>query len=176
MNTWSHPPLLIYEKDKTMKKPILALITTTLAAATLITPIAAQAQTSRGELRRDRQEIREETRDLRDAQRSGTRGEIRDARGEVREARQEYREDLNDRRYHGHHGNRFNAPFRYNTFNVGVRLSPQYYGSNFRISNYGSYRLPAPGYNKRYVRHYRDLLLVNVRSGNVVRVYRGFYR
>jgi Ni/Co efflux regulator RcnB len=160
-------------KDKMMKKPILALI----AAATLISPIAAQAQTSRGELRRDRQEIREETRDLRDAKRNGTRADVRDARGEVREAKQEYREDRNDRRrYQNNRGNRFNAPFRYNSFNVGVRLSPQYYGSNYRVSNYGSYRLPAPGYNKRYVRHYRDLLLVNVRSGNVVRVYRGFYR
>jgi Ni/Co efflux regulator RcnB len=159
-----------------MKKPILALISTTLAAATLITPIAAQAQTSRGELRRDRQEIREETRDLRSAQRNGTRADVRDAQGEVREARQEYREDLNDRRYYGNRGNRFNAPFRYNRFNVGVRLSPQYYHSNYRASNYGSYRLPAPGYNTRYVRHYRDLLLVNVRNGHVVRVYRGFYR
>jgi Ni/Co efflux regulator RcnB len=159
-----------------MKKPIIALLSTALAAATLITPIAAQAQTSRGELRRDRQEIREETRDLRQAYRGGNRAEIRDARGEVREARQEYREDLNDRRHYGNHGNRFNAPFRYNSFNIGVRLAPQYYGSGYRISNYGSYRLPAPGYNTRYVRHYRDLLLVNVRSGHVVQVYRGFYR
>ena len=155
-----------------MKKPILAL----LAAATLITPIAAQAQTSRGELRRDRQEIRAETKDLRQAKRYGSGADVRDARSEVREARQEYREDKSDRRYSGHYGSRFNAPFRYNSFNIGVRLSPQYYGSNYRVSNYGSYRLPAPGYNKRYVRHYRDLLLVNVRSGNVIKVYRGFYR
>jgi Ni/Co efflux regulator RcnB len=159
-----------------MKKPIIALLCKALAAATLITPIAAQAQTSRGELRRDRQEIREETRDLRQVQRNGTRAEIRDARGEVREAKQEYREDLRDRRHYNNYSNRFYAPFRYNSFNIGVRLAPQYYGSGYRISNYGSYHLPAPGYNTRYVRHYRDLLLVNVRSGNVVRVYRGFYR
>ncbi len=159
-----------------MKKPILALVATTLAAATMMTPIVAQAQTSRGELRRDRQEIREETRDLRQAQRNGSRADVRDARSEVREARQEFREDLRDRRHYGNHGNRFNAPFRYNGYNVGVRLSPQYYGSNYRVSNHGSYRLPAPGYNTRYVRHYRDLLLVNVRSGHVIRVYRGFYR
>jgi Ni/Co efflux regulator RcnB len=155
-----------------MKKSIIAL----LAAATLLSPIAAQAQTSRGELRRDREEIREEKQDLRQAKRNGSRADVRDARGEVREAKQEYREDLNDRRYQNNRGNRFNAPFRYNTFNVGVRLSPRYYGSNYRVNNYATYRLPAPGYNKRYVRHYRDLLLVNVRTGNVVRVYRGFYR
>jgi Ni/Co efflux regulator RcnB len=155
-----------------MKKSILALI----AAATLISPIAAQAQTSRSELRRDRQEIREEARDLRQAQRNGTRNDVRSARSEVREARQEYREDLRERRLHNNRGNRFNAPFRYKTFNVGVRLSPKYYDSNYRVNNYTSYRLSAPGYNKRYVRHYRDLLLVNVRSGKVIRVYRGFFR
>lgn len=155
-----------------MKKTLLAL----LASAILITPIAAQAQTSRGELRRDRQEIREERQDLRQATRNGSRGDIRDARGEYREAKQEYREDLRDRRYRGHYGPRYNAPFRYNSFNIGIHLAPQYYGNSYRVSNYNAYRLPAPGYNKRYVRHYRDLLLVNVRSGHVVKVYRGFYR
>jgi Ni/Co efflux regulator RcnB len=155
-----------------MKKSILAL----LAAATVIAPVAAEAQTSRGELRRDRQEIREERQDLRQANRYGSRGDIREAREEYREARQEYREDLRDRRYNGHYGPRFYAPFRYNSFYVGTRLAPQYYGNGYWIGNYNAYRLPAPGYNKRYVRHYRDLLLVNVHSGHVVRVYRGFYR
>jgi Ni/Co efflux regulator RcnB len=159
-------------KDRMMKKHILAII----AAATVMTPIAAQAQTSRAELRRDQREIREEKQDLRQAQRNGSRTDVRDARGDVREARQEYREDRRDFRRTNNRAARFNAPFRYNTFNVGVRLNPQYYGSSYRLSNYNSYRLPAPGYNKRYVRHYRDLLLVNVRSGHVIRVYRGFFR
>jgi Ni/Co efflux regulator RcnB len=154
-----------------------AMILNALIAATLA-PVAAQAGTSRGELRRDAREIREERQDLRQAKRYGDRGDIRDARGEVREAKQEYREDWRDYRKRNHsvfRPARFNAPFRYNSFNIGIRLSPQYYGSRYYVNNYGAYRLPAPGYNLRYVRHYNDVLLVNVRTGRVVNVYRNFY-
>jgi Ni/Co efflux regulator RcnB len=154
-----------------------AMILSALIAATLA-PVAAQAGTSRGELRRDAREIREEKQDLRQAKRYGDRGDIRDARGEVREAKQEYREDWRDYRNHNRHAfhpARFNAPFRYNSFNIGIRLSPQYYGSRYYVNNYSSYRLPAPGYGLRYVRHYNDVLLVNVRTGRVVNVYRNFY-
>ncbi len=148
-----------------------------VVAATL-TPMAAHAMQSAGELRRDAREIREEKRDLREAKRYGDRDDIRDARGEVREARQEYREDWRD--YRNRNRNlyrpaRFNAPFRYNTFNIGVQLRPQYYGSRYYVNNYSTYRLPAPGRNLRYVRHYNDVLLVNVRTGRVAHVYRGFY-
>jgi Ni/Co efflux regulator RcnB len=154
-----------------------AMILSAVIAATLA-PVAAQAGTSRGELRRDAREIREEKQDLRQAKRYGDRGDIRDARGEVREAKQEYREDWRDYRSRNHsafHPARFNAPFRYNSFNIGIRLSPQYYGSRYYVNNYGAYRLPAPGYGLRYVRHYNDVLLVNVRTGRVVNVYRNFY-
>jgi Ni/Co efflux regulator RcnB len=157
-----------------MKK---AMILSALIAATLA-PVAAQAGTTRGELNRDRREIREEKQDLRQAKRYGNPTTIRDARGEVYEARQEYREDWRDYRNHNRnafHPARFSAPFRYSTFNIGIRLNPQYYGSRYHVNNYSAYRLPAPGYNLRYVRHYNDLLLVNVRSGHVVNVYRNFY-
>ncbi|MFC4290952.1 RcnB family protein [Sphingorhabdus arenilitoris] len=158
-----------------MKKHIIAL----LAAATVLTPVAVQAKTTPQELRRDVREIREEKQDLRQAKRYGTRAEIRDARSEVREARQEYREDKQDYRRQVNRANyraaRFNAPFRYNSWNTGVRMSSQYYGSRYIVNNHASQRLPAPGYNQRYIRHYNDLLLVNIRSGHVVRVYRGFY-
>jgi Ni/Co efflux regulator RcnB len=157
-----------------MKK---ALILGAVIAATLA-PVAAEAGTSRRELHRDVREIREEKQDLRQAKRYGNRSDVRDARGEVREARQEYREDWRDYRNHNRnafHPTRFRAPFRYNSFNIGIRLSPQYYGSRYYVNNYSSYRLPAPGYNLRYVRHYNDVLLVNVRTGRVVNVYRNFY-
>jgi Ni/Co efflux regulator RcnB len=147
-----------------MKKQILALI----GAAAVLLPVAAQARTSHYEIRHDNREIRS-------------------ARSEYRDARHELREDLNDRRhynnrrhhdsrrYHGYRGSRFQAPFRYNHFNTGYRISPVYYGSGYHMNNYGYYRLPAPHYGYRYVRHYDDLLLVNVRNGYVARVYRGFY-
>lgn len=157
-----------------MKKTI---ILTAMIAATLA-PVATQAGTSRGELRRDSREIREEKRDLRQAYSSGDRHDIRDAQGEVREAKQEYREDWRDYRSHNRnafHPARFNAPFRYSNFGIGVNLRPQYYGSRYYVNNYSAYRLPVPGYYLRYVRHYNDLLLVNTRSGRVMNVYRGFY-
>jgi Ni/Co efflux regulator RcnB len=154
-----------------------AIILSAVIAATLA-PVAAQAGTSRGELRRDSREIREEKQDLRQAKRYGNHGDVRDARGEVHEAKQEYREDWRDYRTHNRnafHPASFSAPFRYNTFNIGIRLNPQYYGSRYYVNNYSTYRLPVPGYGLRYVRHYNDVLLVNVRTGRVVDVYRNFY-
>jgi Ni/Co efflux regulator RcnB len=157
-----------------MKKQILAI----LAAASILTPVAVQAETSRSELRRDSREIREEHRDLNQAKGHGTPAQVRDARGELREAHQERREDWRDYR-RGHKSNfraeKFNAPFRYRSFNIGSNLNPQYYGPRYFVGNTAHYRLPAPGHNMRYVRHYNDLLLVNIRSGRVIDVYRGYF-
>lgn len=155
-----------------MKKTFL------IAAAMVATlsPIAAQAQTR--ELARDRQDIRREQQDLREARRYGDRDDRRDARKDVREAKREYREDWQDyRRDHrqAFKGNRFNAPFKYRSFNNGARLTAGYYAPRYYVNNYKAFRLPTPGYNQRYVRHYNDVLLVNVRSGNIIRVFRNFY-
>jgi Ni/Co efflux regulator RcnB len=144
-------------------------------AATL-TPMAAQAQTR--ELQRDRQDVREEKRDLNQAQRYGNRNDVRNQRDDVREAHQEYREDWREYRQKNHRafqGSRFNAPFRYRTFNNGVSIGSSYYAPRYRISNYSNYRLPHPGRYQTYVRHYNDVLLVNTRTGRVIRAYRGFY-
>lgn len=125
--------------------------------ATTLTPLAAQAQNR--ELQRDRQEIREEKRD-------------------VREARQEYREDWQEYRQRNRNafrGTRFNAPFRYRSFNNGVAIGSSYYAPRYRVNNYDNYRLPHPGRFQTYVRHYNDVLLVNTRTGRVIRAYRGFY-
>jgi Ni/Co efflux regulator RcnB len=156
-----------------MKKRFL--ITAAAVAATL-SPMAAQAQTR--ELQRDRQDVREERRELREAQRYGDRGDIREERGEYRDAKREYREDWRDYRDRNRNvfrGNRFNAPFRYRSFNSGVSIGTSYYAPRYRIGNYSTYRLPQPGRYQTYVRHYNDVLLVNTRTGRVVRAYRGFY-
>jgi Ni/Co efflux regulator RcnB len=156
-----------------MKKRFL--ITVAVVAATL-SPMAAQAQTR--ELQRDRQDVREEQRELRQAQRYGNRNDVRNQREDVRDARQEYREDWRDYRQKNRkvfQGSRFNAPFRYRTFNNGVAIGSSYYAPRYRISNYSTYRLPQPGRYQTYVRHYNDVLLVNTRTGRVIRAYRGFY-
>jgi Ni/Co efflux regulator RcnB len=156
-----------------MKKRFL--ITVAAVAATL-SPMVAQAQTR--ELQRDRQEVREEKRELNQAKRYGDRSDIREERREYRDAKQEYREDWREYRQKNRsafRGSRFNAPFRYRTFNDGVSIGSSYYAPRYRVSNYQNYRLPQPGRYQTYVRHYNDVLLVNTRTGRVVRAYRGFY-
>jgi Ni/Co efflux regulator RcnB len=154
------------------------LITAAAVAATL-SPMVAQAQTR--ELQRDRQEVREEKRDLKEAKRYGDRSDVREERRDVREAKQELREDRQDWRSYkqsnrnAFRGNRFQAPFRYRTFNSGVSIGASYYSPRYRVTNYANYRLPQPGRYQTYVRHYNDVLLVNTRTGRVVQAYRGFY-
>jgi Ni/Co efflux regulator RcnB len=149
-----------------------------IAAATLATlsPVVAHAQTR--ELDRDRERVAEERREAREAERYGDRGDIREERREAREAQREYREDWRDyrqRNKNAFRASRFNAPFRYRAFNDGQWAKASYYNSRYYVNNYDSYRLPAPGRNLRYVRHYNDVLLINVRNGNVVRAYRNFF-
>jgi Ni/Co efflux regulator RcnB len=129
-------------------------------------------------LQRDRQDVREEQRELRDAKRYGDRSDVREERRDVRDARQEYREDWRDYRQSNRNvfrGTRFNAPFRYRTFNTGVSIGASYYAPRYRVNNYTNYRLQQPGRYQTYVRHYNDVLLVNTRTGRVIRAYRGFY-
>jgi Ni/Co efflux regulator RcnB len=155
-----------------MKKAFLI----TAAMVATLSPLVAQAQTR--ELERDRRDVREERREYREAQRYGDRGDVREERGEYRDAQREYREDWQD--YRQRHRDvfrvsRFDAPFRYRAFNNGQYARNSYYAPRYYVNNYDRYRLAAPGRNLRYVRHYNDVLLVNVRTGNVVRVYRNFF-
>ncbi len=142
--------------------------------AAMMVPVAASAATSPGELRRDRQDVRQEKRDVRQAVRYGDRKDVRDEHRDLRNARQEYREDKRDwkrdRRYANWH-----APFQYHRFAVGNRLNSRYYAPTYRLSYDARWRVPRAGAGLTYVRHYNDLLLVNVRNGAVVRVYRGFF-
>ena len=164
------------------------LIIAGLMAATVL-PVAAPANAqSRAEIRRDRQELREERRELREARRFGDPREIRRERRDVREARRELREDLRDRRWgrndwRGYrHSNRhiyrrgyWHAPFAYRVFRPGLTIGLGYYGSRYYINDPWRYRLPHAGYGLRWVRHYDDVLLVDVRRGIVVDVIRNFY-
>lgn len=154
-----------------MKKTLIAA----LIAATL-TPGLAMAQTH--ELRRDRQDIREQQRDLRDAQRHGSYRDVRDARQDVRDARREYREDWRDYRKNNralYARGAWRAPFAYQRFQPGIVMRPNFYASRYYIVEPGRYRLPAAVGPNRWVRHYDDAVLVNVRNGRVIQVINGFY-
>ena len=152
------------------------LIILGLIAATAM-PGAVMAQ-SRAEVRDSARDLRQEQQDLRDAQRYGSRHDVREQRHDVREARQELREDWRDyRRSHRdvYRGGNWRAPFHYQRWDAGAQLRPSYYSSRYYISDPYRYRLPAPRANLRWVRHYNDVLLVNVRTGRVVEVHRGFF-
>lgn len=153
-----------------MKK--IKFLTAGLIAAMII-PAAAQAQT--GELRRDRQDIRQEQRDLNHAKRYGDRGDVRDARGDLRDAKKEYREDVRDWRRDARYQN-YRAPFKYQQFRVGSTLRSNYYAPAYRPTWDSRWGVPRAGAGLTYVRHYNDLLLVNARTGKVVKVYRDEFR
>nr|WP_295370732.1 RcnB family protein [uncultured Sphingosinicella sp.] len=165
------------------------LIIMGLMAASVL-PVAAPANAqSRAEIRRDRQDLREERRELRDAQRYGDRRDIREERRDVREARRELREDRADRRQwrrndwrgyrtqnralysRGH----WRAPFRYRSFQPGFSIGVNYYTPRYYIADPYRYRLPAAHSGLRWIRHYDDVLLVDVRRGRVVDVIRNLY-
>jgi len=170
-----------------MRKLIITGLIAAVAMPATIVPAAAQ---SRAELRRDRQEVRENQRDLDRAQRYGSRRDVRETREELREARQEYREDRRDhnRRWGNDdwrgwrnqnralysRGN-WRAPFRYQSFRTGGRIGTPFYAQRYWVSDPGRYHLPNAVGPQRWVRHYDDLLLVDTRRGNVLRVIRGFY-
>ncbi len=172
-----------------MRKYIIA----GLMAATLV-PAAAQAQwingRERAELRNDRRDIRQERRDVDRAYRSGDPREVRQEQRELRGARQEFREDRRDARsdwgrndWRGYReGNRdlyrggnWRSDYRYRSFSPGVRIGVGYYAPRYYVNDYGRYRLPRPGFNQRWVRHYNDVLLIDIRSGYVVDVIRNLY-
>jgi Ni/Co efflux regulator RcnB len=146
---------------------LLGLMAVTALPATAM-PSAASAQ-SRGEIRRDRQELREDRRELREDQRGGE---------SAREIRHDRREVMRDRREVRRDRVAYVAPYRgwtYRTVTPGYRLQSGFYGSRYTISNYGTYRLRAPGMNQRWIRYGDDLVLVNIRNGRVLQVIRNRY-
>ncbi len=154
-------------------------------AASVLTPVAASAASSRGELQRDRADIREETRDVRQAVRGGDPRSIRDEREDLREARREYREDRADWRddhrgrdwqdRRAYRGPRFEAPFGYTPYRMGSLAPRPHYGARFWISDPYRVGLPNAAPGLKWVRHYDDALLINMRTGQVRRVIRNVF-
>ena len=160
------------------------LIILGLMAATVLPAAAPVAAQSRAEIQRDREDVREERRELRDAQRYGSQREVREERRDLQEARRELREDRQDRRDWRAYRNdnrrlysrgSWRAPFAYRTFRPGVVIRQNYYAPRYFVADPYRYRLPAPRPGLRWVRHYDDVLLVNVRRGTVVQVIRNFF-
>ena len=138
--------------------------------ATSLLPAAAQAQygysgIDRGEareLRRDRADIRDERRDLQYAYRYGDRRDVRDAREDYREARREYREDYRDAR----------RDYGRRDWGGGWTAHRSYYEPRHHIRDWDRHGYARPYGTQRWVRHGRDALLIDIRNGYVIRVYR----
>lgn len=157
-----------------MRTPIILGL---LAAMTL--PSMAQAQ-SWQEARESQHQVRDERHDLRDAQMHGDRREIREERQDLREARREARGDWRD--YRQSHRDVYRRPayvgprgHAYRAVSVGYRFAPTYYSSRYVISDPWRYRLPAYGHATRWVRYGNDVVLVNLHSGRVLEIHRGFF-
>lgn len=102
------------------------------------------------------------------------RSDVRHDRREVRSDRHELRRDRNDLRRDRHHRrSAYVAPYRswnYRPVTIGYRLQPAFYGSRYYINDYGMYHVRAPSRWQRWIRYGDDLLLVNIRTGRVLRV------
>jgi Ni/Co efflux regulator RcnB len=95
-----------------------------------------------------------------------------------------WHEGKHDRKWDGDRKHRRNhvayvAPYRgwkYRPVYVGYELRPGFYHSRYFITDYGVYGIRAPGRYQRWIRYGDDLLLVNVRTGRVLRIIPGgFY-
>ena len=143
-----------------MRKLLIAAL-----AATALVPAGASAQSAR-EVRHDQREV---NRDL--------------AQGRYREAARDQRETNRDwRDYRRTHRNVYTRPayvwprgHSYAALSVGGILANAFWGPQYRVSNYGTYRLPAPGYNRQWVRYGNDVVLINVRTGRIITVYNNFF-
>ena len=111
----------------------------------------------------------------RDWHHNGThvRQDRRDVRQDQRDLRRDRQNMRQDRRAYRHNRVAYVAPYRgwtYRPVTVGYRLQPAFYGSRYYITDYGMYGIQAPGRWQRWIRYGNDLLLVNVRTGRVLRV------
>jgi Ni/Co efflux regulator RcnB len=148
-------------------------------AATALSPVAAGAQ-GMGEVRHDQREVRHDRREVQH-DRQEVRQDMR--RGDHREAQQDRRDLHQDQRdLREHHRDAFRAGrymgpqgFVYRPVVIGFRFDPIFYSSRYWINNPFNYRLPPAGYGMRWIRYGNDAILINMRTGRVVQVYRDFF-
>ena len=167
-----------------MRKFVITALAGAMLLPALATPaFAAPYPAAAADRHDDRYDRRDDRRD--------DRYDRRDDRRDDRYDRRDDRYDRRDDRAYRWHDNDWSdyrrvnrnlyargywqAPFRYYGFRPGVRITPVYYNPRYVIADPWRYRLPPVAPYLRYVRHYNDVLVVDVRRGVVVRVYNNFY-
>jgi Ni/Co efflux regulator RcnB len=150
--------------------------------ASVMVPVAAQAQDgNRDHDRREWQGDRGDHDNQRGRDDRGNRGDNRghEDRGGFHNRGNYGQNDwrgMRDRNPNDYRRGNWRAPFAYRSFGVGAVVPRAYWGSRYYVNDWARYRLPRPNGAYRYVRHYDDVLLIDVRNGHVIRSYRGFYR
>jgi Ni/Co efflux regulator RcnB len=157
-----------------MRKLLLAA-----AVATVLVPAVGSAQSAH-ELRKDQREVNKDQREVNHDIARGDWKEARKDQKETRDDKREMRDDWQDyRKSHRsvYHRPTYHAPrgHRYRPVVVGNSLNRAFWGSTYRINNYSTYRLPRPGYHRAYVRYGNDVVLIDTRTGRVIRVYDAFF-
>jgi hypothetical protein len=69
----------------------------------------------------------------------------------------------------------YGSNYGYRSFSIGAYIDSLFYSSRYWINDPWSYRLPSAPYGYRWVRYYDDVLLVDMRDGEVVDVIRNFF-
>ena len=157
-----------------MRKMMLAAL-----AATVLTPVAAQAQSQR-EVRQDRREVQQDRAEVRRDMRNGDYREAREDRRELREDVRERNQDWRDyRRNHRDVFRRgaYRGPrgYAYRPVTIGYRFAPAYYARSYWITDPWTYHLRRPAAGLTWIRYGNDAVLVNLRTGRVVEVANGFF-
>lgn len=143
-----------------MRKMLLAAL-----AATALVPGTVSAQSAK-EVRHDEREINKDI-----------------AKGHTEEAHEDQNELREDwRAYRRTHPDVFNRPdfvwpngYSYNALTVGATLADVFLGTQYRIDDFASYRLPYPSEHRAWVRYGNDALLISTRTGRVITVYTDFF-
>lgn len=69
----------------------------------------------------------------------------------------------------------FGSRFGYKRFSIGIRIGSSYYSDRYWISDPFAYRLPYADGPYRWVRYYDDVLLIDLRNGQVIDVIYDFF-
>jgi Nickel/cobalt transporter regulator len=69
----------------------------------------------------------------------------------------------------------FGSRYGYQRFSIGIRIGSGFYSDRYWINDPFAYRLPYTSGQYRWVRYYDDVLLVDLRSGEVVDVIYDFF-
>jgi hypothetical protein len=144
-----------------------------------------QVQNQRRDTQRQRYDGRNDNQQQGGRQWDRNRDGARDGRnGQTQHWNSNWRNDhrYDWRNYRNHHRSTFHIgvyydPFNYGyqRYNIGYRMQPNYYASNYWLNDPAMYALPYAPFPYKWVRYYNDALLVDTYTGQVADVIYDFF-